>query len=295
MTDNPRICDYEGSTYRTDFWEGKGRTYEDRVERGVLRQLLPSQGKRLVEIGAAFGRLVAEYEGFEQVVLLDYSFSQLQEARKRLGDERFVYVAANAYQLPFKAGVFDAVTMIRVLHHFENVPAVLAQIYPTLAPKGTFVLEFANKLNLKALLRYALGKQAWNPRDLAQVEFVEMNFNFHPQTIQEALHHAGFTTHRRVPVSWLRVNLLKRLMPLEALLAVDALLQKSGWLVAPSVFTQNTVPQEGVNQLAAEQHDIFACPLTKTALKREGDTLTNAQGTRWQIRDGIYYFKEPMD
>jgi hypothetical protein len=28
-----RICDYEGSRYRYDFWEGKGREYEDMAER----------------------------------------------------------------------------------------------------------------------------------------------------------------------------------------------------------------------------------------------------------------------
>jgi hypothetical protein len=26
--DHPPICDYEGSNYRTDFWEGRGRAYE---------------------------------------------------------------------------------------------------------------------------------------------------------------------------------------------------------------------------------------------------------------------------
>ena len=27
----PQVCDYEGSKYRTDFWEGQNREYEDRV------------------------------------------------------------------------------------------------------------------------------------------------------------------------------------------------------------------------------------------------------------------------
>ena len=40
----PRICDYEGSNYRTEFWEGKGRDYEDQVERIALRRLLPQNG-----------------------------------------------------------------------------------------------------------------------------------------------------------------------------------------------------------------------------------------------------------
>jgi hypothetical protein len=29
MDHGPRICSYEDSTYRTDFWEGQGREYED--------------------------------------------------------------------------------------------------------------------------------------------------------------------------------------------------------------------------------------------------------------------------
>ena len=55
MTEGPRICDYGDSTYRQDFWEGRGRDYEDAVERRVLRQMLPQSGFRLLEIGAGFG------------------------------------------------------------------------------------------------------------------------------------------------------------------------------------------------------------------------------------------------
>ncbi len=42
----PPICDYEGSNYRTEFWESKGRNYEDQVERIALRRLLPKHGRR---------------------------------------------------------------------------------------------------------------------------------------------------------------------------------------------------------------------------------------------------------
>ena len=69
-----RICDYEGSNYRTEFWEGKDRDYEDRVERVALRRMLPPQGRRLLEIGAGFGRLTDEYAAFDQVAgdLIDF-------------------------------------------------------------------------------------------------------------------------------------------------------------------------------------------------------------------------------
>ena len=48
----PDIIDYEGSTYRSDFWEDANRDYEDRVERIALRRLLPGGGRRLLEVGA---------------------------------------------------------------------------------------------------------------------------------------------------------------------------------------------------------------------------------------------------
>ena len=56
-TAEPRraICDYEGTSYRARFWEGQGREYEDLAERIALRRLLPPEGDRLLELGAAFG------------------------------------------------------------------------------------------------------------------------------------------------------------------------------------------------------------------------------------------------
>lgn len=294
MSEEPRICDYEGSNYRTDFWEGQGRNYEDLVERQVLRQILPQHGKRLLEIGAGFGRISEEYSMYEHVVLLDYSFSQLQFARERLGDERFTYVAADAYKLPFKAGVFDGATMIRVIHHFENVPAVLQGIRRVLADNANFILEYANKRNMKALLRHAIGRQAWNPNSLEPVEFVELNFNFHPQYMVDELAKAQFQMTKRIPVSFFRLGLLKKTMPANILVEMDSVLQKTGWLLAPSIFTVNTATGNMGNQLALGRDAIFASPNTGGELRREGDKLIDEMGTAWQIRDGIYDFKESI-
>jgi SAM-dependent methyltransferase len=294
MTEEPRICDYEGSNYRTDFWEGQGRSYEDLVERQVLQQLLPKQGKRLLEIGAGFGRISEEYSMYEHVVLLDYSFSQLQFARERLGDERYTYVAADAYKLPFKAGVFDGATMIRVIHHFENVPAVLKGIRRVMADESNFILEYANKRNMKALMRHAIGRQAWNPNGLEPVEFVELNFNFHPDYMAQELKTAGFQTKNFIPVSFFRLGFLKRTVPANILVGLDNLAQKTGWLISPSIFTKNSATGRSANQVNLGRDAIFASPNTGGDLRREGDKLIDETGTAWQIRDGIYDFKEPI-
>lgn len=295
---SPNICDYEGSNYRTDFWEGQGREYEDLVERIAIRRMLPASGVRMLEIGAAFGRLTEEYNSYQEVVLLDYSFSQLQYARQHHGDGRFHYVAADAYKMPFAAGTFDGATMIRVIHHMADAPKVLTEVRRVLADQATFILEYANKRNLKAMLRYALKQQEWNPYDPAPIEFVELNFDFHPQYMAETLQATGFKTTAQSPVSFFRVPLLKKTIPAGILAKLDGVLQHSGALVTPSVFTRNTAQSTAAtrtDQTATALEALLVCPEHKTPLHREGDTMVCAQyGTRYAIRDGIYDFKAPI-
>ncbi|MCB9450642.1 MAG: methyltransferase domain-containing protein [Anaerolineaceae bacterium] len=290
----PKICDYEGSNYRVDFWEGKGRDYEDQVERIALRRLLPGSGRRLLEVGAGFGRLTSEYHAYERVVLLDYSFSQLEYAREKLGDGRFTYVAADAYRLPFRPGTFDGATMIRVIHHMADVPAVMRQIRRVLVPGGIFILEHANKRNIKAMLRYATGRQKWDPYDFKPVEFVELNFDFHPEYIVQQLEQAQLKLETRFPVSFFRVDALKNTVPTQLLVGVDALLQHSGLLVTPSVFTRSHTVGNSADNLNTSF--IFVCPDDGDELSHDGDTLVCRQcGKAWAQREGIYDFKAPVN
>lgn len=290
----PAICDYEGSTYRADFWEGKGRDYEDAVERAALRRLLPPKARRYVDLGGGFGRLVNEAARYDQIVLVDYSRTMLQDGRARLGD-KVIYVAADLYRLPFAANTFDAGIMCRVIHHLENAPAALAQIRGCFAPGGTFILEFANKLNLKAISRHALRRQAWSPYSREPVEFVRLNFDFHPGYIRDALREAGFAPRRRLAVSWLRLGLFKAVLPLRLMVALDRWVQPVGrWVpLAPSIFVENRVPGEPTS--LAPESAMFKCPITGAPLHREGDEMRSTpDGPRWAIRDGIYDFKEPI-
>lgn len=295
---SPPILDYDsagGASYRADFWEGKGREYEDRVERIALKRLLqPASGRRLLELGAGFGRLSDFYAGYEQVILVDYARTQLLEARARLGDQKYLYVAANIYQLPIADEVCDAATMIRVLHHFSDVKAALRQVRAALAPGGLFLLEFANKRNLKALLRYAMGQQRWNPRSLEPIEFVKLHFDFHPDYIQAILREVGFANERNLAVSYLRLSLLKRLLPTTALVKLDALLQPSGLFYSPSIFTQNRVAGQRPPTLPEA---VLKCPTChSTAFDAEDVTLAcKGCGKLWSNAEGIYDFRQPLN
>ena len=88
----------------------------------------------MLELGAGAGRNTRRYSGFEHVILLDYSRTQLKQAQELLGDsDRYTYVAADIYRLPFVDGLFDAATMIRVLHHMADAPAALRQVRNVIA------------------------------------------------------------------------------------------------------------------------------------------------------------------
>src|SRR5574338_829813 len=138
---HPPVCDYEGSDYQTSFWDTGGREYEDRSEAIALKRLLPHSGRLLLELGAGAGRNTPRYTGFDRIVLLDYSRTQLEQAQKRLGTSpRYIYVAADAYRLPFVDGLFDASTMIRTLHHMADAPQVLKQVRNVMQPGGAFIL-----------------------------------------------------------------------------------------------------------------------------------------------------------
>ena len=153
------VCDYEGSRYRYDFWEGQGREYEDLAERAALRALLPASGELLIEVGAGYGRLADLYHGYQRVVLLDYARSQLEEAQKYLpGPDRYTFVVGDVYRLPFVDSLFDALTMVRVLHHLADVPHALAEMQRVIRPEGVAVLEHASKHHLKAIARWMLRR-----------------------------------------------------------------------------------------------------------------------------------------
>lgn len=300
MKDNrPPICDYEGSNYQTRFWEEGEREYEHQVEQIALRRLLPPGGNRLLELGAGAGRNTPRYAGFDQVVLLDYSLSQLQKAQENLGQhERYLYVAGDVYRLPFLPGVFDCATMIRTLHHMADAPAALAQIRRVVSDQGVFILEFANKRNLKAIGRYLMGLQDWNPFSLQPVEFVELNFDFHPRAIREWLRDLDFEIDRQLTVSHFRLNLLKRLIPTSLLVRLDAAAQLTGnwWQLTPSVFVRSTASggKAGSNRDPEDRVAIFQCPqCAATPLQKRGDQLLCPScGNNYPIRDGIYDFRD---
>lgn len=286
----PPIIDYEGSDYQQSFWEEGGRAYEDAAEAIALQRLLPKQGRHLLELGAGAGRNTPRYMGYQNITLVDYSFTQLQQAHQRLGESgRYTYVAADIYKLPFVDGLFDGATMIRTLHHMADALQALQEVRRVLEPEAWFILEFANKRNLKAMLRYLVKKQDWSPYQPEQVEFEKLNFDFHPKTVLRSLKESGFRNHKVLSVSHFRLGLLKRSLPAAFLAKLDGVIQPTGawWQLSPSVFTLNQAGSDGPLATAGA---FFQCPACRHApLLPEAEGLgCEACGRKYAKRDGIY-------
>ena len=288
----PPVCNYEGSDYQTSFWEKGGRDYEDGCEAVALRRLLPAAGSRLLELGAGAGRNTSRYSGYAQVTLLDFSRTQLEQAKARLGTgERYRYIAADIYRLPFVEGLFDGATMIRTLHHMAEPALALAQVHRVLEPEATFILEYANKRNLKSILRYLFGRQKWSPYTREAVEYLPLNFDFHPAAIRDWMDGAGFILERALTVSHFRVSFLKKNLPARLLVAVDALLQPTGGLfqLTPSVFLRARALKTGVK---APQGAFFACPACAAPLDDTPPLIhCPACEKQYPVIDDIYDFR----
>jgi ubiquinone/menaquinone biosynthesis C-methylase UbiE len=290
-----KICDYEGSRYRHEFWEGQGREYEDWVERIALRAMLPPDGDTLVEIGAGYGRLASLYAGYRRVVLLDYARSQLEEAQHYLPHpDRYTFVVADVYRLPFVDNLFDALTMVRVMHHLADVPCALAELQRVMRPEGVVILEHASKQHLKAIVRWLLGRQTWNPFDPQPVEFVELNFDFHPRWVRQQLTAAGFQAETTRSVSHFRIPLLKRLLPPHWLATLDSMAQPTGqwWQLTPSVFVRARSQKASVKP----PEGFFSCPVCRSPnLFPQPQALACVGcGRHWRTDGGIYDFKTPL-
>jgi len=293
----PDICDYENSTYRTEFWENRGRDYEDRTERIAVKGLLP-RGERLLELGAGFGRMADLYKDYKKIVLVDFSHSQLEYARDHYGPDKFIYVAADIYHLPFAPAQFDTITMVRTLHHMDDPLSALKQVRASIRSGGNFILEFTSKRNLRSIARWSLrhwqkSKVAMsNPFSKEPVKFYDLYYGFHPSFVHDLLIQAHFAPGRRKAVSYFRLNSLKRVIPLRILVGLDAILQPMGniYPISPSVFVRSeAVGQDEPNPTGK----FWRCPTCHGVdlTEQPSELYCPNCHAHWPVENGIYDFR----
>jgi hypothetical protein len=143
-----------------------------------------------------------------------------------------------------------------------------------------------------------MGTQKWDPFSIEPVEYLPLNFDFHPKAVQGWLSASGFQVINNITVSHFRIGLFKKIFPPGLLASLDSLLGRTGnlWQYSPSVFVLSRAA--GAN--FPVEAGFFRCPacggldLTEGEISGEHSLECRKCKIKYPIRDGIYDFKEPI-
>jgi demethylmenaquinone methyltransferase/2-methoxy-6-polyprenyl-1,4-benzoquinol methylase len=117
---------------------------QDRAwRRQVVQAVAPRQGQLILDVAAGTGTSSEPIaQAGATVIATDLSFGMLMVGKQRRPDLSFV--AADALQLPYADGSFDAVTISFGLRNVEDTVAALNEMRRVIKPGGTLVVcEFS--------------------------------------------------------------------------------------------------------------------------------------------------------
>lgn len=315
MTD-PDITLYDKYDYDyTSYW--KNRSYEHEAEAMAISRIFSSHaGSWCVDIGGSFGRHVPQYyQRFHNCVIADYSIKALVQAReemKKRGITNVHVVAANAYHLPFREDVFDAGLMIRVMHHLEKPEEVIEEISRILAPDSVFVLEAANKIHLKSLIRAFLTFKWSYPFSTEPVDVSSggkegsgngesgIMKNYHPKYVKNLLVSHETALRRTLGISFFRIPFLKRVVPHSLLVRAESVFQRLfGWLpFTPSILFEIysiKEPSPASAMKFSSLNDILVCPKCKGPLDhRAGKYKCASCSLNFSKTEGVLDLRYPV-
>lgn len=236
-------ADYDDPSFNyKKYWQV--RQYEHFSEELALKKFFDFIPKKesLVDVGGGFGRLTPFYAPFfKKCVLIDPSERLLKAAQKLTKKySNLRVVKGRTSKLPLKTKSFDVALMIRTVHHLSSPDKAFQEVNRILKPKGYFILEFANKLHFKAILKALFTLNFYYFTDHTPVEKSEeiIFFNLHPTAIISLLRKNGLQIVKAVSVSNFRSTFLKKILPLKILLFLENITQAifPPYTSGPSVF-----------------------------------------------------------
>ncbi len=215
------------------YWNG--RDYENESERLAISRLLKGKHfKHAADIGGGYGRLCIFLKGYaDKVSLAEPSQQQLDIAKDFLKDHPEIdRVLTQSDDLKFKNKSVDLITVIRVMHHLPDPAESFKELARVLSDDGYIILEVANYTHARNRLKHALrGKKLpLQPVDIRseknktkdEIPFV----NHNPRTVIKQLAHAGLKIEKTLSVSNLRLPGLKKVVPMQVMLAVENAMQQ---------------------------------------------------------------------
>jgi 2-polyprenyl-3-methyl-5-hydroxy-6-metoxy-1,4-benzoquinol methylase len=109
-----------------------------------FRSLIPDvRGATVLDLGCGFGWLCrwAREKGAKEVRGVDVSENMLSKARDFPQDPAITNLRADLETLELPPSTYQVVYSSLTLHYLKNLSAVVAQVYKTLSPGGSFVFS----------------------------------------------------------------------------------------------------------------------------------------------------------
>jgi len=218
------------------------------------------------------------------------------------------FIAADVNKLPLKNNIIDAAISVRVVHHLEKPGDFFYEVSRVVKPGGQFFVEFANKRNLKNILKFIIGKLRTSPFDKTPLQVGETIHDYHPGYIKKLLVKSGFIIKKIISASNLRISFLKSHFPLRLLLFFENIYKNIFSFIdtGPSIFLKAVLGGSNDNSIAAYPYGInnstainainlFQCPACGCGELEENSEkkLVSCKkcGKNYPVVDGIYVFK----
>jgi SAM-dependent methyltransferase len=169
---------------------GREGAFVHQLAGGVVEWLAPQAGERILDLGCGDGQLTARLAATGAVMTgADASPAMVEAARAR----GIAADHAQAEQLPYPDGAFDAVFSNAALHWVRGQDAMLAQVHRVLRPGGRFVAEMGGHGNIAAIRVAFLAVLARHCHSEAEDG---VNYYPTPDAYRRRLERQGFTVER---------------------------------------------------------------------------------------------------
>ena len=108
-------------------------------------RLAEVSGGRILDVATECGwfisKLVDYFRDFEQVIGIDITDEDFDEAGERFKEEAVSFMVMDGAKLKFEAATFDTVSMAHGIHHLDDIQMVLAEMMRVLKPGGMLIVR----------------------------------------------------------------------------------------------------------------------------------------------------------
>jgi glycogen(starch) synthase len=192
--------------FRPDEPQGPFTELYARKREAVLAGFRGRERLRIVDVGGGYGRLAGPLAESHDVTLCDISPQMLDEARARWSGLQLV--EADARQLPFSNGEFDAAIAIDLIPHLRELEPGVRELARVIRPGGQLVFDTSNAFPWWVLAYPSYT--GWRPGRLVRTLLAG---GVPPEWQALVRHHRAREARKAIAAAGLRVERLQRFGP----------------------------------------------------------------------------------